>query len=105
MTLFEETEKLFEVIEEEEAKLEKIKIEGSETADIQAKKEVALALKKAVSALVNNVAASGGDMEEMGGALVMMDLLEILKRYQDIFDIPQLPEQLSNLEKMWEASK
>ena len=105
MSVFEENDSLLETLEEAEAKIEKIQIEGVDTVDDSTKKQLALEIKTVVCRLVDNIAASDGDADYLGGALVLMDLIEVLKRYQDIFDIPGLPEQLGNLEQMWQESK
>jgi len=105
MSLFEENESLLETLEEAEARVEKIKIDGVDSVDDETRKQLALEIKTVVSRLVDNVAASSDDVEALGGALVLVDLIEVLKRYTGVFDIDGIAEQLANLEKMWEDSK
>lgn len=105
MSFFEENESLLETLEEAEARVEKIKIEGVDSVDKETRKQLALEVKTIVGRLVDNVAASSDDVEALGGALVLVDLMEILKRYAGVFDINGIAEQLANLEKMWEDSK
>ncbi|HUU26822.1 MAG TPA: hypothetical protein VM123_03345 [archaeon] len=104
MSLFEENENLLEMIEDAEAKVEKIKITGVDSAAQEEKTRLAVELKTFVSRLVDNIAASKGDVQALGGALVLVDLLEVLKRYKDIFNMPKLDKELDNLEQMWESS-
>lgn len=105
MSLFEENESLLDTLEEAEARVEKIKIDGVDSVDDETRKQLALEIKTIVSRLVDNVAASSDDVEALGGALVLVDLIEVLKRYTEVFDIDGIAEQLANLEKMWEDSK
>ena len=105
MSLFEENESLLDTLEEAEARVEKIKIDGVDSVDDETRKQLALEIKTVVSRLVDNVAASSDDVEALGGALVLVDLMEGLKRYTGVFDIDGIAEQLANLEKMWEDSK
>ena len=105
MSLFEENESLLDTLEEAEARVEKIKIDGVDSVDDETRKQLALEIKTIVSRLVDNVAASSDDVEAIGGALVLVDLIEVLKRYTEVFDIDGIAEQLANLEKMWEDSK
>ena len=105
MSLFEENESLLDTLEEAEARVEKIKIDGMDSVDDETRKQLALEIKTIVSRLVVNVAASSDDVEALGGALVLVDLIEVLKRYTEVFDIDGIAEQLANLEKMWEDSK
>ena len=105
MSLFEENESLLDTLEEAEARVEKIKIDGVDSVDDETRKQLALEIKTVVSRLVDNVAASSDDVEALGGALVLVDLIEVLKRYTGVFDIDGIAEQLANLEKMWEDSK
>ena len=105
MSLFEENESLLDTLEEAEARVEKIKIDGMDSVDDETRKQLALEIKTIVSRLVDNVAASSDDVEALGGALVLVDLIEVLKRYTEVFDIDGIAEQLANLEKMWEDSK
>jgi len=105
MSLFEENESLLDTLEEAEARVEKIKIDGVDSVDDETRKQLALEIKTIVSRLVVNVAASSDDVEALGGALVLVDLIEVLKRYTEVFDIDGIAEQLANLEKMWEDSK
>jgi len=105
MSLFEENESLLDTLEEAEARVEKIKIDGVDSVDDETRKQLALEIKTIVSRLVDNVAASSDDVEALGGALVLVDLIEVLKRYTGVFDIDGIAEQLANLEKMWKDSK
>ena len=105
MSLFEENENILTQIEETEAKLEKIKIEGLDTATDEEKEEIAKQIKRCVKQLIDNIEASGGDVQALGGALVVPDLLEVLKKYAEVFQIPNLSQGLERLEKMWEDSK
>ncbi|MBN2288939.1 MAG: hypothetical protein JXQ83_06360 [Candidatus Glassbacteria bacterium] len=105
MTIFEENESLLDTLEGAEAKVEKIKIDGVDSVDEQARNKLALEIKTVVSRLVANVAAGDGDAEALGGALVLMDLIEVFKRYLGIFDIPGMDEQIASLEKMWEEAQ
>jgi len=105
MSLFEENESLFKTLEEAEAKVEKIQINGADSAGEETRKQLALEIKTIVSRLVHNVAASSGDVQALGGALVLMDLIEVLKRYAEVFDISGIEEQIDSLEKMWKESQ
>lgn len=105
MSLFEENENIFTQIEEAEARLEKIKITGVTSATNEEKKEVAAEIKGCVTRLIKNIEASNGDVQALGGGLVVADLLEVLKRYGEIFRVPNLTQSLETLEKMWENSK
>jgi ABC-type transporter Mla MlaB component len=105
MSLFEENESLLDTLEEAEARVEKIKIDGVDSVDDETRKQLALEIKTIIRRLVDNVAASSDDVEALGGALVLVDLMEVLKRYTEVFDIDGIAEQLANLEKMWEDSK
>ena len=105
MSLFEDNESLLDTLEEAEAKVEKIQIDGVDSADEEARKQLALEIKTIVSRLVNNVVASSGDVQALGGALVLMDLIEVLKRYAKVFDISGIEEQIDSLEKMWKESQ
>lgn len=105
MSLFEENENLLTRIEEAEARVEKIKIDGVATAKNEEKKEVATEIKRCVTRLIKNIEASNGDPQALGGALVVADLLEVLKRYGKVFQIPNLAQGLETLKKMWENSK
>jgi hypothetical protein len=105
MYLFEENENLLEMIEEAEARVEKIKIDGLDSVSQEEKNLLAREIKTYVSRLVDNIEASNEDVQALGGALVLVDLLEVLKRYKKIFQIPKLEKELENLEKMWENSR
>jgi len=105
MSLFEENENILTQIEEVEARLEKIKIDGVATVTNEEKKEVATQIKRCVTRLIENIEASNGDVQALGGVLVVADLLEVLKRYGEVFQIPNLVQALETLEKMWENSK
>ena len=105
MSLFEENENILTQIEEAEARLEKIKIDGVATATNEEKKEVATEIKRYVIRLVKNIEVSNKDVQALGGALVVADLIEVLKRYGEVFQIPNLAQSLETLEKMWENSK
>ena len=105
MSFFEENESLLDTLEETESRVEKIKIDGGDSADSETKKQLALEIKTIVGRLVGNVAASSGDVEALGGALVLMDLMEVLKRYHGVFDVDGMDEQLGSLEKMWKESQ
>jgi hypothetical protein len=105
MSLFEENENLLEMIEEAETRVEKIKIDGPESSSQEGKNLLARDIKTYISRLVDNIAASNGDVQALGGALVLVDLLEVLKRYKKIFQMPKLEKELENLEKMWESSR
>ena len=37
--------------------------------------------------------------------MVLMDLIEVLKRYSAVFDISGIDEQIGSLEKMWKESQ
>jgi len=105
MSLFEENENILTRIEETEARLEKIKIEGLTTAAKEEKEEIAREIKRCVKQLVDNIEASDGDVQALGGALVVPDLIGVLRRYEEVFQIPNLSQGLDTLEKMWENSK
>ena len=105
MSIFEENESLLEKLEEAEARVEKIQIDGVDSVDEQTREQLALEIKTIVSRLVANVVACSDDADALGGALVLMDLIEVFKRYADIFNIAGIKDQISVLEKMWEDSK
>jgi len=105
MSLFEENENILTRIEEMEARLEKIKIDGVEKATNEEKKEVAAQIKHCLTQLITNIEASNEDVQALGGALIIVDLLEVLKRYKEVFQIPDLAQALETLEKMWKVSK
>ena len=68
MSLFEKNRSLLETLEEAEARVEKIKIEGMDAVDDETRKQLALEIKTIVSRLVDNVAASSDDVEALGGS-------------------------------------
>ncbi|OGF98508.1 MAG: hypothetical protein A2Z86_05620 [Candidatus Glassbacteria bacterium GWA2_58_10] len=105
MSLFEENEEILEELEGVEHRLEKVKLEGADSAPPEEKEAIALEIKRCITRLAANVEASQGDVQALGGAVVLADLLEVLKRYSDIFRIPQLDLQLASLEEMWEKSR
>ena len=105
MSFFEENESLLDTLEEAESRVEKIKTESADSADSETRKQLALEIKTVVSRLVNNVSASSVDVEALGGALVLMDLIEVLKRYDGVFDIDGVAELIDSLEKMWKESQ
>jgi len=105
MSIFEENEEILEKLEQAEARVEKIRIEGSGSADPEEKKQLALEIKSCVSRLVENIEAGAGDVQALGGALVLVDLLEVLKRYNGVFGIPRLDRQIQELETMWENAR
>ena len=104
MDIFEENENLLDRLESAEDTLESIRIGGVDSADEQAKKELALEIKTCVADLVDNVRSSGSDAEVLGGAVVLMDLIEVFKRYNGIFEIEGMGGQIEALEKMYEDS-
>ena len=104
MNIFEENENLLDRLEVAEDQLESIRIEGTDSVDEKSKKELALEIKTCVSTLVDNVNRSGSDAEALGGAIVLMDLIEVFKRYTGVLKIDGMGGQIEALEKMYEAS-
>ena len=100
MELFEESDQILDELEQAESRVEKIKIDGVENAGLEERRELALEIKTLLKRVMNNVEACGGNAEKLGGALVLMDLAEVLKRYREIFDLPGLADILQKLEKM-----
>lgn len=105
MSLFEENEEILDELEGVEHRLEKVKLEGADSATPEEKEAIAVEIKRCVARLAANVEASRGDVQALGGALVLMDLLEVLKRYREVFRIPKLDQRLASLEEMWEKSR
>ena len=99
MLLFEEIEQILDELDQAESRLEKIRIDGVESVDAGQCRELALEIKKLVVRVVNNVEACGGAAEKLGGALVLMDLTEVLRRYGEIFEVEGLDASLKKLEK------
>lgn len=100
MELFKDCEQILDELEQAESRVEKIRIEGVENTGLEERKALALTIKKLLKRVIINVEACGGKAEKLGGALVLMDLAEVLRRYGDIFDLPGLEETMQKLEKM-----
>ncbi len=105
MSLFEENEELLEQLELVEARVEELRVRGGGSAPAEEKRALALELKRLLARLAGNVAAAGGDVQQLGGALVLVDLLEVLGRYREVFDLPGLEQRLTELQRMWEDSR
>lgn len=105
MSLFEENENILTEIEDAESKLEMMKIKSKKGKTNGDKKEVALEIKSNLVKLVRNISKASGDVQKLGGALVLADLIEVINKYKEIFEIPDLKKNLEALEKMWEESK
>ena len=103
-SLFEENEQILDELEQAENQLEKIRIDGPESADAAEKSELAAALKSLVTRLAENIAASGGKVEQLGGAVVLADLNDVLERYNGVFDIPGIDERIAEVQRMIEES-
>jgi len=99
-SLFEENEQILDELEQAEHELEKIRIEGADSASVDRKSEIAAAIKSLVSRMSGNIAASGGKVELLGGAVVLADLHDVLERYSGVFEIPGIEEQLALLQRM-----
>ena len=103
-SLFEDNEQILDDLEQAEHRLEKIKIDGAESADSDEKSEIALNIKTLVSRLAVNVGAAGGKVEELGGAVVLGDLLDVLERYSGVFELDGLEERIAEVQQMIEES-
>jgi len=99
-SLFEENEQILDELEQAEHRLEKIKIDGADSVDSAERSEIAATIKTLVSRLAANIATSGGKVEQLGGAVVLADLLEVLERYEGVFKIPGIGERLAELQQM-----
>ena len=102
--LFEENERILDDLEQAEECLEKIRIEGAGSAQASEKNELAGRIKSLVSGLIRNIAASEGKIERLGGAVVLLDLADVLERYEAVFDIPGLTERLDEVRTMIEQT-
>ncbi len=103
-SLFEENERIFDDLEQAEHCLEKIRIEGADSAEAAEKCELAGSIKSLVSRLVRNIEVSQCKVERLGGAVVLLDLAEVLERYEAVFDIPGLTERLDEVRTMIEQA-
>ncbi|MBW7995950.1 MAG: hypothetical protein FVQ81_05130 [Candidatus Glassbacteria bacterium] len=103
-SLFEENEQILDELEQAEYRLEKIRIDGPAKTDGDEKSELAATLKTLVVRLVENIAKSGGKMDEFGGAVVLVDLADVLERYGEIFKIPGLEKKLAELRTMMDQA-
>ena len=104
MSIFDHNEEMLEKLEAAESRVEKIRIEGVGTADSAEKARLAAEIKSLVSQLARNVEKCKGDVQKLGGALVLPDLLDVFKRYGQIFEIENLENQIRSLERMWERA-
>ncbi len=104
ISLFEENERILDDLEQAEHSLEKIRIEGAGGAGDGEKRELAARIKQLVACLADNIASSGGEVERLGGAVVLADLADVLERYGTVFEIPGLQERLDELRGMLEAA-
>ena len=103
-SLFEENERILDDLEQAEHCLEKIRIGGAGSAEAGEKSELAGRIKSLVSCLIRNIADSGGKVERLGGAVVLLDLADVLERYEAVFDIPGLTEKLDEVRTMIEQA-
>ena len=103
-SLFEENEQILDDLEQAENRLEKIRIEGAGSAGADEKNELACHIKSLVVRLTQNIAAAEGKVERLGGAVVLLDLAEVLERYGAVFDIPGLTERLDEVKTMIERT-
>ena len=104
VSIFDHNEEMLEKLEAAESRVEKIRIEGVGTADSAEKARLAAEIKSLVSQLARNVEKCKGDVQKLGGALVLPDLLDVFKRYGQIFEIENLENQIRSLERMWERA-
>ena len=104
MSIFEDNEALLDKIEQAEATVEKVKIDDREAVPQQEREAVASGLKEYLTRLVGNIRDAGDDVQQLGGAIVLADLIEVLERYQGVFRIPGLEESLAALKEMWEKA-
>ncbi|MCE5272308.1 hypothetical protein LLH00_13600 [bacterium] len=102
MSIFEQNEALLEELEQAESLVEKARIQGV-AAGVD-RLQVASRIKTCVAALAENIRAAGGDIQALGGALVVPDLIEVLGRYSGVFDIEGLDSLIEELERMWNAA-
>ena len=103
-SLFEENDQILDELEQAEHRLEKIKIDGADSVDSTERSAIAATIKNLVSRLAVNIAASGGKVDKLGGAVVLADLLEVLERYEGVFEIPGIADRLAELRQMIEDS-
>lgn len=96
-SLFEENEQILDDLEQAEHQLEKIRIDGAGNTEADEKNELASRIKSLVSRLTANISASGGSIEQLGGAVVLADLADVLERYEKVFDIQGLHERLDEV--------
>ena len=104
VSIFDHNEEMLEKLEAAESRVEKIRIEGVGTADSAEKARLAAEIKSLVSQLARNVEKCKGDVQKLGGALVLPDLLDVFKRYGQIFEIENLENQIRSLERVWERA-
>ncbi|MBT4484280.1 MAG: hypothetical protein HOC71_11470 [Candidatus Latescibacteria bacterium] len=103
-SMFEENEQILDDLEQAEHSLEKIRIDGHSNVEKDGKRELAGRIKQLVTSLVENIASSGGDVERLGGAVVLADLADVLERYEVVFNIPDLRNRLEELRGMIEEA-
>ena len=101
-SLFEENDQILDELEQTEHRLEKIKIDGAESVDSTERSEIAATIKTLVTRLTKNIATSGGKVDKLGGVVVLTDLLEVLERYESVFEIPGIADCLAELRQMIE---
>lgn len=102
MSIFERNEELLEKLEQAEALVERARIDG-DAANVD-RTQVAAEIKSCVLQLVGNIRSAGDDIQKLGGALVVPDLIEVLGRYREVFDIEGLDGLIEKLEKLWTAA-
>lgn len=102
MSIFEQNEELLEKLEQAEALVERARIDG-EASEVN-RAEVAAEIKSCVVRLTENIRAAGDDIQKLGGALVVPDLIDVLRRYSRVYDIEGLDGIIEKLEKLWAAA-
>lgn len=102
MSIFEQNEELLEKLEQAEALVERARIDG-ESAEVN-RAEVAAGIKSCIVQLAENINSAGDDIQKLGGALVVPDLIDVLQRYNEVFEIEGLDGIIEKLEKLWAAA-
>jgi hypothetical protein len=99
-SVFEDNERILDELENAEHRLEKIRIEGAGSADSNEKSALAAEIKTLVVRLAANIQSCDSDVEQLGGAVVLADLADVLERYAGVFEIDGLEERLEEIRSM-----
>ena len=83
-----------------ENRLEKIRIDGPGSVDSGEKSALAAEIKSLVARLALNIEKCDSNVEQLGGAVVLADLADVLERYAAVFEIPGLEQRLKEVSAM-----